>query len=650
MRQKLYALAALIPILLFTMGCASVSATAQRSSATKAVQSSSQTDEIGRMSEREKWSLAREAYKNAQKAQERKDNETAAYYYEVALEILGSLDMASIEVPTRRVLSFQRDVLKSYDRFLASIDNLPSSAGPVAVLESSTPVEESSEELPDKSDSDRENKPPVIKPNSPPLPDIPVTMNNQVAGQINFFMNKGRKVMLSWMSRAAVMFPRLRPIIAEEGLPEDILYLAMIESGLNPRAHSYAHASGVWQFIASTGRIYGLNVDKVYDERMHVEASTRAACRYLRNLYEEFDDWYLAMAAYNCGERRIEREIKRFRSRDYWRMNKLPRQTRGYVPAYLAARAICKNPTQYGFPPMPKEIPFECERVLISGPYKLEHVAQAAGHDPSIVADLNPEFVRGVTPSNKTVTVRLPAKATDQFTTRLATLPKTEIKPTQVHRVRSGETLGKIASKYGTTTKAILADPQNKRVKANRLKVGQEIVIPVPGSPEVAAATPNVETGKKEGAKPKVSAPVAAENHEIVYKVHRGESLGQISRQLGVSVEEIIKQNRIADPNVIQPGQKLRIRIGGAGDSTAEAKPDKSEPTQDAVVEAPAPDKNLMTAANDSTPQRHKVQAGETVWSIARTYNQDPMKILSWNGLLRDSTIFPGQELIVNRE
>jgi membrane-bound lytic murein transglycosylase D len=638
-RSTLVTLAVLAPILLFVAGCASVSTTVPRSSDNGKPQLRQNTPDPGQLSEREKWSLARDAYEQAKRAELRKDSEAAAYYYEVALELLGSLDMAAIEVPTRRVLSFQRKVLQGYDRFLASVDKLPSTVGPLAVLETSSPGEGVEEEgLPEKAVEEQNVKPPVIRPNAPPLPEVPVAMNAQVAGQITFFMNKGRGVMLAWMERAAVMFPRLRPILAEEGLPEDVLYLAMIESGLNSRAHSYAHAAGVWQFIASTGRAYGLHVDRVYDERYHVEAATRAACRYLRNLYEEFGDWYLAFAAYNCGEGRIEREISRYRTRDYWQMHRLPRQTRGYVPAYLATRAICRNPAQYGFPPMPREIPFECERVQINGAYKLEHVAQAAGHDPQTVADLNPEFVRGVTPVGMPVTVRLLRRADAAFETRLAVMPKTVVKPTKVHRVRSGETLASIARKYDTSTKAILAQPENRRIRANRLRVGQEIILPVP---DVAAASPPSDaapTAPKTTAEPAVASKKdsSAPASEIVYTVHRGESLGKISRQLGVPVEVILRQNRLSDPDVIQPGQKLRIRVNGGADEVAQ----KPAPKQSTPTQAVAP----------VQPQKHRVRTGETIWSIARQYGRDPLQILSWNGLERDSTIYPGQQLIVSKE
>jgi membrane-bound lytic murein transglycosylase D len=652
MRIRVTCLSTLALMVLLLTGCASVTGTGGPASPVGKPRTQSESDP-GALSEREKWSLARDAYDQALKQQERKDNEAAAYYYEVCLELLGSLDMGAIEVPTRRVLAFQKKVLASYDKFLAAVDHLPSTAGPVAVLESSGPADDSSEDEPlDLNSADRDNKPPEFQPNAPPLPDVPVTMNGLVAGQINFFMNKGRKVMVAWMERATYIFPRLRPILREEGLPEDILYLAMIESGLNTRAYSYAHAGGIWQFLTSTGRIYGLTVDRLYDERFHVEAATRAACRYLRNLYDEFGDWYLAFAAYNCGERRIEKEMIRNRTRDYWKMRRLPRQTRNYVPAYLAARTICKNPSEYGFPPLPPEVPFQCEEVWVDRAHRLDLIAQTAGHDPAVVADLNPEFRRGITPPNMKVRVRLPRKPDEGFSQRLANLPRVDVAPSKAHRVRKGETLASIARRYGTTVEAIRSLPENGRIRANRLRTGQTIWVPVwevgtstPPAPSttVQTAAATADTGQR--AVTTSAAPVAArdtvKDHEIVYTVHRGETLGRVAQQLGVPVSEICAQNKIADPDVIQPGTKLRIRIQEGSPTVA-----PSEGRMLAVREAPTPG----GAPEPARPHTHRVRLGDTIWSIARAYGQDPLKIMSWNGLNRDSTIYPGQEIIVNQE
>jgi len=619
MRSFVIALTAVGTLAAFLLtGCASVSTTARTSPA--ANRSSRPTYELAKLTEREKWNLAHETYTQALKEQGRKNAEAAVYNFEATLDLLGSLDLASIEIPTQRALAFQRKVLKSYDAFLATLDQLPAGAGPEAVLEASTIGEgDFDEALLSETGQDRADEPVEIVPNAPPLPSVPLVMNAKVADQINFFTNKGRKVMLRWMERSAYFFPRLRPILREEGIPDEVMFLAMIESGLNPRAYSYAHAAGVWQFIPSTGRNYGLQVNSVYDERMHVEASTRAACRYLRTLYDMFGDWYLAFAAYNCGEMRIQREIKRGGTKDYWKMHRLPRQTRGYVPAYLAARTICENPERYGFPPLPKEEPFECERITVDGAYRLEHVAEAAGLDAQTVKDLNPEYVRGVTRTNQSNMVRLPHAGREDFALRLADMPETVVKPTTTHYVRKGETLGRIAQRYGTTVSAIRSQPENRGLKPNKLRIGQRIVVPVP---QVASS------GTKSTA-PASSSKTAALNqtgsggdHEIMYTVHRGETLGKIAREIGVSVSEICRQNGIKNANQIQPGQRLRIRVDGG--------------------------QSLVSGKGGS--KVHTVQPGDTVWSIAQAYGQDYQRILQWNKLNKRSRIFPGQQLIVDRQ
>ena len=633
MNSKLIFLVALWVVLVLLISGPSIVTAAERSQAStsnpadQGSQIKASSRDLTDLSEREKWKLAREAFDQAQREVKRKDTESAAYYYEAALELLGNLNLASIDLPTHRVLEFQRKVLKKYDQFLASIESLPSSAGPTAVLEApiSEEVPEETAEVIAESTGDREIKPLPINPILPPLPAVPLDMNNRVAGQINFFTNKGRKVMTRWMERAAYVFPRLRPILQEEGVPEEVMYLAMIESGLNPRAYSYAHAAGVWQFIPSTGRIFGLNVDKTYDERLHIEVATRAACRYLRKLYDQFGDWYLAFAAYNCGEGRVEREIRRSRTNNYWALARLPRQTRNYVPAYLATRAICEDPERYGFPQRPAEIPYSCGTVWVEDCYRLEDIARSAGCDGYLIRDLNPEFVRGVTPNNRKSMVRLPSAPSENWELQLASLPKTIVPEFAVHKVRKGETLAKIAKKYGVSVADIKALPENKRL-SNKLKVGQRITVPLQSSPETVttlASTENVGASANPASARVASSDNAVLSHEIIYTVHRGESLGQIARQLGLSPSEICGQNGIKNPNKIYPGQKLKITIPGGP---------------------------LASDTRDTAKkQTYTVQRGDTIYSIARKTGEDASNLMKWNRL-RSSKIYPGQELIISQQ
>ncbi|RQV94453.1 LysM peptidoglycan-binding domain-containing protein, partial [bacterium] len=471
LRYSLYAL--ILGSLLLSVGCTSMSkqarlTTTDSESSWAALSAKDPTT----LSDREKWSLARKAFSRAEAARERGENEPAARYYEIALELLGSLDLASIDLETQRVLSFNRKVLRSYDEFVASIKSLPPNAGLTAVLEAgASDDEEPGIEIEPLNPADEVDTTPVLILNHDPLPGVPKDMNSRVKSHIEFFTGKGRSVMMRWMERSAEIFPRLRPILREEGVPEEVMYLAMIESGLNLEAYSYARASGLWQFIASTGRIYGLHIDRVYDERRHVELATRAACSYLRKLHDQFGDWYLAFAAYNCGEGRVERELRRSHTNSFWKLNRLPRQTKNYVPTYLAAREICENPEKYGFPPLPEEIPFETHREYVYGPYKLDDIANAAGVDPGETKRLNPEFIQGVVPKTpEPFMVRMPATPRDDFTLHLKQMPETDIQPTTVHVVRRGETLGSIAKRYGTTVSAIRSQPENRRINPRKMR------------------------------------------------------------------------------------------------------------------------------------------------------------------------------------
>lgn len=595
------------------------------------------------LSDREKWSLARKSFAYAQRAEDRQNSEDAAFFYEASLELLGDIDLASVDLEMHRVASFNRQVLESYDQFVSETKSLPASSGLVAVIEAGEAQHSGEEEEDDAPDEVEEIAAPKevaeapqleIRPMKTPLPSVPMEINSKVRNQIHFFQTKGNKVMHRWMERAAIIFPRMRPILREEGIPQEMLYLSMIESGLNLNAHSYAAASGLWQFIPGTGKIYGLHVDRTYDERRHVELATRAACNYLRKLYEEFGDWYLAMAAYNCGEGRVAKDIRRCNSRDYWQLHRLPRQTRGYVPTYLAARAICENPERYGFPPLPPERPFECERIYVPGGYKLEDIARAAGHDPQAVKDLNPEYLKGIVPERGTeMMVRLPGAASENFDVDLASLPKTVIVPTSTHRVRKGDTLNKIAAKYGTTVSAITSMPENKRVKARSLRVGQEVHIPVA---EVRYAEEKPKTVKEVAAER--SEPfVAAEptTNKITYTVHRGESLGKISQRLGVSVDQICRENGISNPSKIYPGQKLTVTV-------------KGEPTYADATPKKAKSKK-SESASDSAKRYYTVQRGDTMWSIAQAHGVDLQAMLKMNRLSKRANIYPGQRLIVSK-
>ncbi|MBU1706433.1 LysM peptidoglycan-binding domain-containing protein [bacterium] len=570
------------------------------------------------ISERAKWSRARKCYKRALKEEKAANTDSAAFYYDLSLQYFNAIDLGAIDVSMTHVLAVQRSVQESYDNFLAGLAELPAGTGAHSVLTEIAPPSEIPPgttavlvEEPELSPEEMRDTSVVIASHIQPismLPPVPISHNNSVKQTIKFYQGRGRKVMLAWMERTAEVFPRIRPILREEGIPEEIMYLAMIESGLKYKAYSRSRASGLWQFIASTGRLYGLHIDRLYDERRHVEKETIAACRYLRKLYGDFGDWYLAMAAYNCGEGRVARHIKRHGTSNFWKLSHLPRQTRNYVPSYLAARIICENPEEYGFPPLPKEKPWDCRMVYVDGAYKLEDIAKAANASHDEVIRINPEFLHGATYSpHDSVMVRLPSHAKGDISAGLAAIPKAKLPDVIEHQVRRGETLSHIAQKYSSTVREILSMPQNARVKPRSMKPGQTIYVPI--SPQHLASNTQPRTTRTS---------TSAPDSRITYTVQKGQTLGGIARILGVSVHELCSWNSINDRNQIYPGQKLVVRV----------------PSD-------------MIASGEKTPLYHTVRRGDTVWDIANRYGRQTSDILRWNNLSKRSHIYPGQKLRV---
>jgi membrane-bound lytic murein transglycosylase D len=267
--------------------------------------------------------------------------------------------------------------------------------------------------------------------------------------------------------------------LREHGLPQDLVYLSLIESGYNPNAYSRAHAVGLWQFLASTARRYGLRVTYWIDERRDPVLATHAAAAYLKDLYEEFGSWYLAAAAYNGGSSRVRRAIRRTGSRDFWtlaRRGYFPSETRDYVPKFIAAALIAKQPDRYGLtvaavPPMSYDLG------QVPDATSLEVIAEAAGVEVAEIKALNPQLIRGVTPPGERYYVRLPPRSGDRFAANYARVQAAARAGSIHHTVRSGDTLSRLATAYGSDLSAIRS--ANPSVRPERLQVGQRLYIPV---------------------------------------------------------------------------------------------------------------------------------------------------------------------------
>ena len=372
---------------------------------------------------------------------------------------------------------------------------------------------------------------------------IPIVTNKKVEQFIHFFQTKGKKQFEIYLSRQAIYSDMIQNILKEYSLPEELIYLAMIESGLNPKAHSRANASGMWQFIYSTGIHYDLNRNWYVDERRDPEKATRAACEYLTDLYKQFDNWYLALAAYNAGGGRISRAQRLHQTSDFWQLHALPRETRNYVPFFLAATIIGNDPGKYGFK-LPKNNPLKYEVAEIEKSADLSILAQSAGISLATLKQYNPELRQSATPTTS-YNLKLPIGKKNSFEKKYAALPDSKrFAPQYVtHRVRSGENLGSISRKFHVSIHDIAA--VNKIRNRHKIKVGQVLTIPVRGTKSVNYTS--TKSSRPSGTIKKV------------YTVKKGDTIGQIAEVHRVQARKIRSWNGIKYGNYIYPGQKLTL-------------------------------------------------------------------------------------------
>lgn len=322
--------------------------------------------------------------------------------------------------------------------------------------------------------------------------DIPVEMKPLVAQYVRFFQGSGRRWFRRWMSRSARWLPVMQPILESKGLPRDLVYLAMIESGFNTEAKSWASAVGPWQFIAATGERMGLRNDFWVDERRDPVKSTHAAAKYLSFLYKDTGHWYLAWAGYNTGENRVRRLVERHQTRDFWELCEkkgFAKETKHYVPKLIAAALVAKHPEAFGFSQdeFDYETPFEFDTVQLSESVDIDVAARASGTTVEALHKLNPGLKRWLTPPatpEQPWALRIPTGASEQFAKNLESFGAREKLKFEVHKVKKGDTLSGIARRYGSIPEVILRMNNLKNVRS--LRLGTELLVPIPSSRAVA--------------------------------------------------------------------------------------------------------------------------------------------------------------------
>jgi len=374
--------------------------------------------------------------------------------------------------------------------------------------------------------------------------DLPLTVNDEVLSFLNFFQTpRGRVIVETGLNRSGRYREMISRVLHEEGMPQDLIYLAQAESAFQPLALSRAGARGIWQFVAYRGQQYGLRHTWWLDERQDPEKATHAAAQHLRDLYGQFGDWYLAMAAYNCGPGNVQKGIERTGYADFWELykrNVLPRETRNYVPIILALTLIAKDAAHYGIQAEP-ETPVPTDVVRTGRAIDLRLVAETIDIDVETLRALNPSLLRLATPDDPSFELHLPQGTAERFSAEIADIPADKWVSWRRHRIESGETLTSIAKKYHLAAAAI-ADANNLDRNA-ALDVGGKLIIP---------AAPSAD----------------AKSRLVRYRVRKGDTLGGVADRFSVSSEDVRKWNRLRTNHVAR-GMVLRIyTVGGAPEAT----------------------------------------------------------------------------------
>ena len=436
---------------------------------------------------------------------------------------------------------------------------------------------------------------------------IPIDANPRVAASVRFFQTRGRATYVAWTKRSGRYRDLILRILRAEGIPEDFLYLAMIESGFNPHAYSRARAAGLWQFILPTARLEGLRYDHWVDERRDPVRSTRAAARHLKSLYAELGDWRLVAASYNAGRGRVQRAIQRAGVSDYWKLS-LPQETQQYVPLLMAATVIGKRPQLFGFDALEVEPPLRFEDVQISGYVDLKVAARTMGISLASLKRLNPELRRVITPprAKGRYSLHVPPGKGAAFLTRYARLPASQKPGVYEYVVQPGDNISTIARDFGVGVDLIAA--ANSLGNPNLIHPRLKLYIPVDGKLRRTRSLSADATG----------------SGDALYTVRPGDSLSRIAQSLGISVAQI-KQLNNRSGDLIRAGERLRVRPA-------------SPPSR---VSPRAPSTSRLAGR-----QTHTVGPGDNLWALARRFSVSIADLREWNEL-RDSTIYPGQKLIV---
>ena len=456
--------------------------------------------------------------------------------------------------------------------------------------------------------------------------DFPIDLNDKVLTWVRLFTTDRRGYIERTLARGAAYFPMIRQVFAEEGVPQDLAYLGVVESGYINHAKSYARAVGMWQFMPSTGRLFGLKINRWVDERRDPVKATHAAARYLKRLYDLSGDWYLALVGYNAGPLTTQKAQVNLGTSNFWDMYRSPylrNQTKNYVPEMCAAVLIGRNPESYGFQASP-DTPFVYEAVQVRSATSLRVVARSAGVSEAAIKDLNPQLLRGTTPPGA-YEVRVPVGKGLETQRRLGGLPASQREDLGSYRIRKGDTLAKVAKRFHVEPGELL---EANHISQSGFRAGRRIVIPPPAAagepapgkqeenPPVSGtpldAIPTIPGGSALTAAPTPENPAGG-----TYRARPGDTLARIARAQGLSFSELVRLN---------PEAAKRLAVGD-------------------MVTLPAGTSGAAGAGGPVLrPRIYTVQQGETLSAIVDRFGVTLAELRRWNRL-RSARLRAGQRL-----
>lgn len=490
--------------------------------------------------------------------------------------------------------------------------------------------------------------------------DFPITLNKQVLYYLGLFQGKQRKNFGQWLARSTAYRPFIETELKKAGLPRDLVYLAMIESGYNPSAYSPADACGLWQFLEGTGRDYGLKIDPWVDERREPEKATKAATRYLAKLYSQFGDWYLAVAAYNGGEGRIDTAMTNCNAKDFWEVSASEGifvETKRYVPKLIAAIIIARDPEKYGFTEINYQQPKQFETITVPGGVDLEAVAVTANSSVKQLRSLNNELRRNQTPAKvKDYTLRIPVGTKELVASNLDKLRPVATTVYTTHTVKNGESLTAICSLYNISKTTLL---KANNLKTAQLKKGLRLQIP-------STATKYVLFKENQEPDDRLAKVEKGKRQLVLHQLKQGETLTKIAQQYQVPVKSILQWNKISNLSEVKKGQQISLYpdrpVSEAVTVLAKAAKTPVEKTTAAIPSLEATKKRSVakaqpapvparpvTIAKKLTPETwYVVKNGDTLTAIAKKFETSAQVLRDWNKL-STNTLQTGNKLLVKK-